>query len=511
MVHNLLEDSLLSYRGADRRRQRASLPGILARLAAGEIEDFPRVRRHQLDPWCMFLTQLAAIALDRAGDGPDPRRTEDEWRTLLLQLTGDRHEPWALVVDDLSLPAFLQTPVPEASLVRWSRHAHPDDLDILVTAKAHDVKTGLVDAGDVEAWALSLVTLQTMQGYPGRGYNRVARMKGGYGSRGRVGLAQDLSLGARFSRDVEVLSTLSSRLSERGFDPTGIGLVWTESWDGTTSLPISRLAPHFIEVCWRVRLLYERGAIACAYTTTNARRCAPEIDTGDVGDAWIPIERTSSLAGASNASGGALTVGPRGLDYRLLARLILHGDFEPAPAQVPLRGDDDRMLFLASALSRGQGKTEGFHERTVILPGGVQLRLGVESERLALQGRAQQRIERASTMRAKVLFPALRELAQGGPLHQDEFDERVDDVFFEHLFESLDIPDPDAAIAFDRLLIELGRQELASAMQRVGLSGARRYKAISAAERMLDGCLRKWFRDAVDSITAPRPAQGVHG
>ena len=44
----------------------------------------------------------------------------------------------------------------------------------------------------------ALVTLQTTQGYPGRGYTRVARMKGGYGNRPRVGLAADHRL------DVEV-------------------------------------------------------------------------------------------------------------------------------------------------------------------------------------------------------------------------------------------------------------------------------------------------------------------
>src|SRR3954453_17631660 len=112
MGHDLVVEPMLSWRTAERRRGQTTLPGLLARLASGELVDFPRVRTHQLHPWCMFLTQLAAIALRRAGQS-DPRRSDADGAPLLLGLTAGDHDPWSLVVNDLSKPAFFQPPVPE--------------------------------------------------------------------------------------------------------------------------------------------------------------------------------------------------------------------------------------------------------------------------------------------------------------------------------------------------------------------------------------------------------------
>ena len=87
------------------------------------------------------------------------------------------------MVEDLSRPAFLQPPVPEGELRKppkknkkngkrkpgddWKGCRTPDDLDVLVTSKKHDVKDELVAPTDLEAWAYALCSLQTMQGYPG--------------------------------------------------------------------------------------------------------------------------------------------------------------------------------------------------------------------------------------------------------------------------------------------------------------------------------------------------------
>ena len=147
MVHDLLVEPVLSWRDRERRRAHATLPGILARLGSGELADFPRVRTHQLDPWCMFLIQLAAIVLHRA-DKSNPGLSEDGWRQLLLSLTQGAHEAWALIVTDLSKPAFFQPPVPEGRIDTWQLSEYPDDIDVLVTSKGHDVKSDLMH-GDV--------------------------------------------------------------------------------------------------------------------------------------------------------------------------------------------------------------------------------------------------------------------------------------------------------------------------------------------------------------------------
>lgn len=483
---DLLTEPLLSWRDRERRRGKTTLPGLLARLASGELADFPRVRTHQLDPWVMFLTQLAAIGLHRAGQS-DLLISEDSWRELLLGLTEGTHEPWSLVVADLLKPAFFQPPVPEGSIDGWSLSETPDDVDVLVTAKGHDVKPEVIHADEIEAWVYALCTLQTMQGYPGRGYNGVARMNGGYGNRPRIGLAIDQTLGSRFLRDVSVLLDSWRDLLDRGYNDRGVGLVWTEPWNGQSSLAIHDLTPHFIEVCQRVRCGRHGHQLFCSYTTSSVRRCVPEIVTGDVGDPWIPIDRVT---------GKALTVGPNGLDYRVLTKVVFAGDFMPARAQEPRRGDGDPVLWLASALARGQGKTEGLHKRTLVLTGAVRQKLGQPESRALFGRRASARVASAATMRSKVLYPALKQLALGATPMSDDLDARVDDIFFDDLFGTLDMADDEAAVAFGRRLADLAWHELQRSIDRTGAADARRLKAISDAERMFWACLKKNFPDA---------------
>lgn len=497
MDHDLMVVPLLTWRDDLRRKGKTTLPGVLARLATGELGDFPRVRPYQLQPWCMFLTQLAAIALHRAGES-NPRLTEEEWRQRLLALTGGAHEPWALVVADLAKPAFFQPPVPEGTLDKWNMCEHPDDIDILVTAKAHDVKKSLIASDDVEAWVYALVTLQTMQGYPGRGYTRIARMKGGYGNRPRVGYSADLELGSRFVRDVGVLLGSWEGLTAIGFRDDGLALVWTSPWDGTASLARSALSPHFVDICWRVRCRPAAG-IGCVYTTTRNRRCLSEVEDGDVGDPWIPIERT----------GGALTVGRRGFDYRLLVRLLDDNEFAPAAAQELRAPDGDAVVFLAWALARGQGKTEGLHERALPVQGVARWQLGRPDGRAALTRRASDWVALADKMRSKVLFPALRRIALGEHVMEDDFTERVDEEFFDRLFAGLEQADEQARQTFERWVRSVAWAELQRAIDRCSLPEARRLRAISEAESVFAHGLRKNFQDLVLSTEAKNKGEDL--
>jgi len=492
MAHDLLTEPILSWRDTHRRRGMTTLPGLLARLATGELGDFPRLRAHQFHPWCMFLTQLAAITLRRAGEA-DPRRSETEWRELLLGLTAGAHEPWCLVVDDFAKPGFFQPPVPEGSIHDWRNCESPDDLDVVATAKIHDVKSGLISPQDCESWVYALTTLQTTQGYPGRGYHGIARMNGGYGNRPRVGLASDQTLGRRFLRDIDVLLASWASLLGRGYRSDGLALVWLQPWDGREPLPTNELSPHFIEVCWRVRLASAGHNLSCHYTTTGARRCLPEIKNGDVGDPWIPVDRET---------GAALTVGARGFDYRLVARLLFGGDFEPAAAQLPRSGDGEPMLFVASAMARGQGKTEGLHERTLMLTGSARRKLGQPEDRAAVALRATGRVVAADKMRSKVLYPALKQIALGDTVVAGQFDARIDQMFFDHLFATIDLPEDEARLAFDARAQDLAWDELQHAIDRCCVPDARRLRAISEAERMFHACLGKNFPDLAAAHSA---------
>lgn len=483
--HDLLTEPILSWRDSQHRRAKTTLPGVLARLSVGELIDFSGVRAHQLDPWAMFLAQLASIAMQRGGHS-DIDVSEEVWRERLLALTDGEPEPWCLVVPDVSKAAFFQAPVPEGTTDAWNGlYRHPDEADVLVTSKQHDVKTGRVGGTAVEAWIYSLIALQTMQGYPGRGYNRISRMKGGYGSRPRLGLASDESLSARFVRDVAVLNDGRAALVDRGYSKTGLGLVWTMPWDGSASLDFADLAPHFVEICWRVRLRQDAQGISCLYTTTAVRRCLPSVEDGDMGDPWIPIERDK----------GALTVGPNGFDYKLLARVLFEGGFADAPAQTLRHDDGARLLMQFSVMSRGQGKTEGLHRRSIVFAGPARLLLGQPDGRDLLGRRASAAVQQAAKMRTKVLFGALKQVALGETIPPECFDARVDDAFFDALLTSLEMNDDDARLDWERTLRDIAWSELQGAIDRCAVPDARRYRQISQAEGFFRASLKKQFPD----------------
>src|SRR5690606_28169634 len=204
-----------------------TLPGTLAALARDEVDDFPALRAHQGMFWHMFLVQLAALALHRAGETEIPQ-DEETWRRLLRWLTKDfpGDEPWCLVVDDWSKPAFMQAAVPDGVKVE-SPIPSPDALDLLITSKNHDLKQAVARGAKPEDWLFALISLQTGEGFGGAGNYGIARMNGGSSSRPMLGLAPLSGSGERsmtprpgawFHRDVRVL--LDPR--DEGLDETKI-------------------------------------------------------------------------------------------------------------------------------------------------------------------------------------------------------------------------------------------------------------------------------------------------
>src|SRR5690606_27759948 len=122
-------------------------------LDSGEAESFAGLTRHQMPAWHMFCVQLAALACERSGL-PVPPVDEIAWRAALRTLAGTHgDDAWRLVVDDLSRPAFLQPAVPERTLAGFAGVATtPDAIDVLVTAKNHDVKQARAAAATADLW-----------------------------------------------------------------------------------------------------------------------------------------------------------------------------------------------------------------------------------------------------------------------------------------------------------------------------------------------------------------------
>ena len=170
--------------------ERLTLPGLFSALSRGEICGFPRLRAHQRTAWHMFRVQLAALALDRAGRTDVPHEAGD-WADMLRALSAaesgsDGDEPWCLAVSDRSKPAFLQTPDPGG--LKWTHVATPDALDLLITARNHELKSEVAIHAAAEDWMYALVSLQTMEGFGGRSNYGIARMNGGSSSRSFLGV-----------------------------------------------------------------------------------------------------------------------------------------------------------------------------------------------------------------------------------------------------------------------------------------------------------------------------------
>ena len=480
-MHDLLVEERLTFRDVEGRPHVTTLPGILAALSAERVGDFPRVRAHQFHSWCMFLTQLAFLGLQRANLDEPPTEPE-AWTRLLRALAPSAPGAFALVVEALDEPAFMQAPVPKVDIEGWESHKHPDDLDMLVTSKNHDVKMSVMDPRDAEAWTYSLVQLQTAQGYLGPGNYGITRMNGGFGSRPRVGLSPSNAPGPRFRRDLRALASAAGGSADVGLVPDGHVLLWLEPWDGVRALDIGEVSPGFIEICRRIRLCDQGGYLCARYTGSKSQRLAGT-SKGNVGDPWIPVDV---------AHAAALTLSEGGFGYAKLSEILVGQDYKPAPAQAPLPGDPPAMLLMASCLVRGQGKTQGLHERIIPLSPAVTRRLGMQESRDELGKRSRRFIDDAKTVRTKILFPALKKVwPAGSDLPPDGFDARVDGMFFESLLGGIEAPIDIAKAQWRAALIELASEILEAAIASSPLPDARRYRCIAEATGLFAGLVRK--------------------
>ena len=494
MTLSLLNDDFVTVQFTDDSCVGSTLPEILEALVDDDVVSFRALQPHQQQPWYSLLTQLGAMAVTRENDGQTPTNAT-EWRELLVALSDGNEAAWHLVVDDVSEPAFLQSPLPEGSLdeAGYSQDVDtPDDLDILITSKNHDVKQHRISRPDPEHWLFSLVTLQTLEGFLGRGNYGIVRMNGGFGNRPMVGLTPGLSWGARFKRDLDVLLDERDELLDR-YDADGEALIWIEPWDGKkdSAIPLRECDPYFIEICRRIRL--ETGdseTLRCWRNNTKGQRVdAPDSLNGDTGDPWTPIEKKGAKA---------LTVGGSGFTYELLQELLL-GDEYRKPAALEFRENErDGAYLTARTLVRGQGKTDGLHHRVIYVPSNISNKLfGEPSLRKKLAERARERVSLVAKVQKQILYPAIATLLSSGRDEQvdwdqvrpwtDAFDEAVDERFFEQLWASVDMSQQEARAAWQSILFDEAEKQYENAEDSAPIADIHRYRAISEARGVFFG------------------------
>ena len=511
---------MIGWRDGDGGLHRDSLFGVFAALARGDAWSFAALRPHQREPWHAFTVQVAALALIRAGRDDLPG-DEATWRDLLIALTPGQPdgEAWALVVDDWSRPALLQPPlVGDANRADYkSRLATPDALDMLVTSRNHDVKQERMAAAGEEEWLFALVTLQTTEGFLGAGNYGISRMNGGFATRMSLGVRPPGGGAAgAFRRDVRRLVADARHRPDRR---TGIGLVWVEPWDGTRSLAFDDLDELYVEICRRVRLRHVAERVEGLAAGSKVARVASDALGGNTGDPWAPTVIDTKKGRDTFGKPISVSPGANGFGYRQMARLL-----DPRKVTAPLLAhmheDDDvsDLAFVASALVRGQGKTEGLHRRRILdsrTEGGGQFDpvkvLDVIGHVASV--RADDAYEAGRRLRRALIL-----MMQGGPdqvrLDDDSAGRKVDpwvkrfDAIIDRRFFGDDfwtaaaatgdggsgVPD-DHRLAWRQRLRALAGDVFTEAAAAAPRTAMRRVRAIARGRSMLDGQMANWLKE----------------
>ncbi|WP_272010931.1 hypothetical protein [Roseovarius sp. ZX-A-9] len=498
-----------------------SLPGLMAAMARGEVRSFAAMRPHQRPAWHMFLVQLATLALDAVGEHGLPT-DEAGWTAAMRALTPDHEDdaPWHLVVEDGTKPAFLQPPDPGG--LKWNDVETPDALDMLITARNHDVKTAIARSAAPQDWVLALVSLQTMEGGNGRKKYGIARMNGAASSRAMLTLAPldaaeaAINPSMWWQRDVQ-------RLLEQRQGISGITLVWLEPWPEKQALALDALDPLFIEICRRVRLGERDNRLIAWGSSSEIARIAAKEAYGVVtpgADPWAPI----LIEGKKVKT---LTLNDRDWTYDFLVQL-LHGKNcrRPYLSQPSDEEQFQPMAIVAEAFARGQSKTDGFRSRIVPVPKGV-LRGFWEDEVIDLSKALIEDVGRVETALRygleRVAFNGDKEKhdqARKNPKERAKLAKKVSPMLFgfqhfadQHFFPALwdqmqargDAERAQARIAFVRKLARAAEREFHAAMPAIPCARIMRTRAELRGEQ----ALRRGLIKAISEIDAEEKLYGT--
>ena len=235
------------------------------------------------------------------------------------------------------------------------------------------------------------------------------------------------------------------------FADSGLGLVWTDPWDGEVELNISALDIFYIEICRRIRLYIDKdhGIYGKRVGSQKARINAKDYK-GRVADPWIPI---SQIANQEEA----LELTKReGFNYKQITDCLNPSKYKLPPiflTNAEQRSSTDMSLVARGIVSyararekRGSSGTEtrGYEERVIPLrlralqifgrAGGPEMLGEIAKHRVEQIGKVQEALEKAIS-----IFP-LKKLDIEPWTNQ--LDEIVDRSFFEDLqdeFESEDL------------------------------------------------------------------------
>ena len=506
----LLTDPLIRVQSTAGQVERLSLSQLLARMSSAEELDFPMLRPHQQPAWHAFLVQLAYLALELAGVTEAPTEAA-AWQVLLRSLTPDHpgDEPWCLVVDDWQQPAFLQSPCLPGAQADYKRVlASAQEIDLLITSKNHDEKVGKmprIGSDDADVVVFSLVSLQGFAGYLGAGNFNTMRMNGGFASRAQFRLVFKRGSGPEFLRDLRVLLSQTERLWEDAIEhsigtaPLPHRLLWLAPW-GNAALALDSVHPLCLEVCRRIRLRLADEVLQALTASSKSARVDAKLRNGIVLDPWLPLVKEGGAR--------AFTATASSFSYRLLSPVLFDGQRYELPLLAsPRAAEGSAGVLVAQVLVGGSGKTEGLLRREIPMRRRSLRKFGDARAELAL--RARRFIEIASTLQGKVLRAALLQFIDGSAEPDwkngdfakyvvrwtEHFDQQVDEVFYEALFDTIEaeLTDQPAEAQWLQTLLPLAREVFQQATEALPSRDRSRLFALARAEQLFRGGLIKQF------------------
>lgn len=522
MPHSLLDEAVFRVLTRTREAHKVTLPELLAAYSADSVAELVSLRPHQEAMFHSFMVSLAFMAMELAGEAKEGARLSTDatrWRELLSGLTSEfpGDEPWQLLVDDVTKPAFMQCPCEAVEAAQYTGlSSSPQELDVLVASKSHDIKPGKLGgfgAEHLELWVYALVSLHGDAAYMGAGNYGSMRKNGGYATRPHFRLAFERGFGSEFSRDLGMLFENRDALTEEAAK-AGVGtgplsamsrLLWLGSWSAASpAVQLKDVHPLCLEVARRVRLVNDGGVVVAKTGASKAARVATDSTLGVVGDPWAPLVRDTKGDKAYNPQ-----TQTGGLGYRRLAPLL----FDRKAFMLPLLASTSKSemsktgTMVARALGRAQGGTDGYLSREVCFPPAALRRAVDEAAQLAL--RSQSFIQAASDMQGKVLRSALIQFVDGSDAPDWKspefartvrpwelaFDAMVDEVFFEDLLGSVAAgrDDDEALLDWARRLQFLAQELFERAVDSLPTRDRSQAFARARAQGFLHGALAKRF------------------
>ncbi len=448
MTINILEDLVIRQRKGREPIRTCSLPETIANLITEETQYFPALRPHQRHAWHAFLVQLCTMAMLNSGREEIPQSPE-EWREIIAALTPEwpDQEPWMLSNQDITVPAFMQPPEPDPELEElYKNHTKttPDDLDMLFSSKNHELKMSIARDAHPDDWLMSLITIQTCQGYSGPRSQAISRMNSGAGSRPAVYLSPNNHPGVQLRSAIQRLIPQVEKIAQQHDTRTnGIMLVWTIPWNGEeeSELRMEDLHPLYIEVCRRVRLgMMPDQTVIARYATSKKRRIKAKEKNGITGDPWTPFDTRENKC---------LTISNRGFTSWKLVEYLANPQWD-RPALLIGADIAGPGVLNARAIAGGNCQTNGYHDRSIPLHEKVIQALQSEEETKTFYDMARDRINKASAAEKTLVNTLERYLSAGKKVDSEDrkrtvatsnrLNALVDNLFFEQLQEEFLTP-----------------------------------------------------------------------